>query len=382
MLKLLLLLGVWANQVPALETEAADNTGGGPALPDVTDSAPIINGESATIDDYPMTGGLLWGVEGFIGSWGFEEMALMCSSTLIAPDVVLMAAHCLDTDYFSAYIGYYGGEFTVTDMGWSREADLSAHALDFVLTDWPTDTVYASDWVLHPDWDMSALGIGLSENFDIALMFLQEPVLDIPHAYLITADEVSQIDVNDDVEIVGWGQQTSDSQPPAGTYGTKQMAESYIAELAAYELQIGLLEDDSRKCHGDSGGPTFLHVESASTESMRQIGITSHAYDMSDCEKGGVDTRVDYYLDWIDDEMRSRCEDGTRSWCEEYGIVPPPMPVIDTGDTGLVSDTGSPAAESEEDGSSGCGCQVGSLGAVVGLFALLPTLAIIRRQGA
>ena len=53
-------------------------------------------------------------------------------------------------------------------------------------------------------------------------------------------------------------------------------------------------------------------------------GVTSHAYDDSDCfETGGVDTRVDAFLDWIDDEMRLRCDDGTRAWCEVPGIVNP-----------------------------------------------------------
>ena len=26
--------------------------------------------------------------------------------------------------------------------------------------------------------------------------------------------------------------------------------------------QVGAEEDDVRKCHGDSGGPSFMHVES------------------------------------------------------------------------------------------------------------------------
>ena len=36
-----------------------------------------------------------------------------------------------------------------------------------------------------------------------------------------------------------------------------------------------------------------------------------------------MDTRVDPYLDWIEQEMIDRCEDGTRVWCEIEGIVYP-----------------------------------------------------------
>ena len=54
------------------------------------------------------------------------------------------------------------------------------------------------------------------------------------------------------------------------------------------------------------------------------IGVTSHAYDETDCfETGGVDTRVDYYLEWIENEMTSRCTAETRAWCDTPGIVTP-----------------------------------------------------------
>ena len=108
------------------------------------------------------------------------------------------------------------------------------------------------------------------------------------------------------VDIVGWGQQTSDQTPPAGTVGIK-IAGQQIVEVSPYEFKVGELQGDVRKCHGDSGGPTYIDL--GGSDGTRVIGVTSHAYDMTDCrETGGVDTRVDFYLDWIDAEMRSRCE--------------------------------------------------------------------------
>jgi hypothetical protein len=55
----------------------------------------------------------------------------------------------------------------------------------------------------------------------------------------------------------------------------------------------------------------------------RVIGVTSHAYDDSICLKGGIDTRVDAWLDWVDSKMRAGCESKTRSWCEIEGIILP-----------------------------------------------------------
>ena len=325
----------------------------------------IINGEDATADDFPMAGGMLMDATlNFGGAGGYDVRMFVCSSTLIAPDVVLLAAHCIDP----AAMTYGMGDMENVDIRWSRQSDLSDHD-GSAIVDWPSDAVPAWDWVMHPDWDMMGLDMGLSENRDIALLFLEEAVLDIPHAYLIAPEETDQMVEGAEVDVVGWGQQVATSMwesPPAGSYGYKQQGVSFINEINEYEFQVGAEEDDVRKCHGDSGGPSFMHVESESIESMRLIGVTSHAYDASDCDsKGGVDTRLDYYLSWIDAEMSSRCDDGSRAWCDVAGIVAAPLPDLADGDT------------AGEDARGACSCSglqrqpVGALAWLLGLGALL-----------
>ena len=76
--------------------------------------------------------------------------------------------------------------------------------------------------------------------------------------------------------VVGWGQQTSDQNPPAGTVGYKMHGTSHISETADYEFKVGEVESDVRKCHGDSGGPSFMEVETDSSENWRIVGVTSH----------------------------------------------------------------------------------------------------------
>ena len=41
------------------------------------------------------------------------------------------------------------------------------------------------------------------------------------------------------------------------------------------EFKVGEEQADGRKCHGDSGGPTFATVETEALEDMRVIGVTS-----------------------------------------------------------------------------------------------------------
>ncbi len=342
--------------------------------PDEGDETPIINGDDAAEEDWPMTGGMM--MDATMSIWGhvMDFRMFVCSSTLIAPDVVMLAAHCIDADSFT----YGMGELTDVDIRWTRQADLSAHD-GSTIAEWPADAVSAWDWAHHPDWDIYGLDMGIGASKDIALLFLDEPVLDVPFAYLPTAEEATQVVEGAEVAVVGWGQQTSDSNPPTGTYAYKQQGLSYISELGVFEFQVGLEPEDVRKCHGDSGGPSFLTIETETVDPVRVVGVTSHAYDSSDCRRtGGVDTRVDAYLDWIDEEMRSRCADGTRAWCEEEGIPVAPLPEpIDTGDTGDTGDDGN-------GGNSGvCGCTGAPAlpGAALGVLGLLG-LAVRRRNQA
>lgn len=289
--------------------------------------ARIINGFDATIEDYPETGMLI--LDGTINLGGAQDVrTAVCSSTLIAPDVVLLAAHCLDEDAFTFGFGTLENE----TWYWSRQADLSSLDGSNPNAALPEDAIIARDIAVHEGFDLNTLQTGLAENDDIALLFLDEPVFDVEPGVLPTPEEVAQIVEAATVTVVGWGQQTATepfTQPPAGTIYIKQQGDSFISLLGDTEMKIGEVQTDVRKCHGDSGGPSFLELEDQNQlVTRRVIGVTSHAYDQTDCnETGGVDTRVDAYFDWIEDQMRSRCEDGTRAWCEDeesFGILPPP----------------------------------------------------------
>ena len=319
-----------------------------------TASGDIINGEEVEDAYYPSAGGMLAGASVSFGGNSFDFKMLMCSATLIAPDVVMLAAHCIDFEYMGEMSGIQLDE---VDLAFSREADLSGFA-GMPGTEWPEDAAFVWDTATHPGWAMSQLQVGLSENDDIALMFLDEPLFDVEPAVLPTAAEASSIVEGAVVDVVGWGQQTSDQTPPAGTVGFKIAGESEIVEVSPYEFKVGELQDDVRKCHGDSGGPTYLDV--GGIDGVRVVGVTSHAYDLTDCrETGGVDTRVDYYLDWIDAEMRSRCEDGTRSWCEVDGILPPGF------------SPGESVFGEDDDEVSGCSCTAAPSTGTLGWWGLL-----------
>lgn len=326
---------------------------------------PIINGESAGLDDYPMSGAILSDVETNIFGTESAFRTFTCSSTLIAPDAVLTAAHCVDPFQFT----FGMSDLDLLEFVWSPEEDMTAYNGASSDTPWPASSWAVETTVSHPEFRLEDVEMGLAENHDIALMFLSEPVLDTRPAILPTVEEAASVVSGLEVAVVGWGVQVAASgmdPVPEGANLLKQYGQSFVAEVDAFEFQVGAEESDVRKCHGDSGGPTFASIGSGSEETARLIGLTSHAFDVSDCAStGGVDTRVDHYLEWIDAEMRAACADGTRVWCDEPGILPADyfdaeqQPSFeDTGldgvDTGELLDTGAPSeVEDESDDESG-----------------------------
>ena len=338
---------------------------------------PIINGEPASESDYPQAGAMIIDADLDLGSYGSGTIrSMVCSSTLIAPDVVMLAGHCLDEYAYTQGLG----TMEINEIRWSRAADLTSIDGTHRRADWPEDSISAIDWVQHEDFSLRTMEIGIAENYDVALLFLDTAVTDTPFAYVPTEDEGDQLVEGEDVVIVGWGQQEATDYgetPASGTYAVKYMGVSPLGEIGDGEFQVGPNSDDVRKCHGDSGGPTFATIETDSTDTFRVVGITSHSYDYTDCKnKGGVDTRVMFVRDWIEAEMIARCEDGTRVWCEEAGLPQPPLPEPEKED---LADNG----DEEKERRFGCGCStVNTSSAFAPLAIGLAALALARRRRA
>ena len=353
------------------------------ALPGVwrapADLAPptaIINGEPAEKSDWPMTGAMLVKAE-LRAYGGITIIQPICSSTLIAPDTVLLAAHCVDELVLQLSLG----QTDSIEFAFEANADMSYYTQQ-LRGDYRAAAAPAARAVKHPDFNVLSFNsnLGVARNNDIALLFLAEPLLDHELGYVIDPSEVDQIEEGLQVSVVGWGQRDPDNPYLSGL---KYMGESVINELGPWEMQIGAQASDVRKCHGDSGGPTFLGVESDSADPFRVIGVTSHAYDLTDCDsKGGVDTRVDAFYDWIDETMREGCADGWRSWCEYEGVLQPPdregydvfEPEYNTaGDDATGDDDDADDASGDSESAKG-GCSTAPFGgAALALVALLAT---------
>lgn len=221
-----------------------------------------------------------------------------CTGTLVSPDVVIFAAHCM---FFAGEVGPAFVGFGETDFNPARE-------------------VATQSCTMFPNWIPEESSFGT----DVAFCVLSEPVLDVPIVPILMGCETELLQPGQDITLVGFG--VTDQ----GLFGVKHAVDTVVNGFEGPEINVG--GGGTSSCNGDSGGPAYIQLEDGT---WRVFGITSRGTG-PDCSLPSIYGLIHDHVAWIETESGfdiTPCHDADGTWnpsdgCTEFPLDP------DVGNTG------------------------------------------------
>ncbi len=254
----------------------------------------IIGGQDATPNTYPWMSSLQIK----------DDNEHICGASLISDSLAITAAHCVaGTDATDL-------QLVVSEYNLVDEADTGKK-------------VDVAQIYIHPDYNQDN-----SDN-DIALVQLAAPVTNAPIS-IISHERLAALADGTALTVMGWGVTSIDSDaiPDKLQEANVNLSNNNICNATMVEEfdevdpitdnMLCAAVDDSGKdaCYGDSGGPLVYKLDGQ----FYQVGVVSFGAECAEPGRYGVYTKVDNYMDWINEAIAGRPvgADADEFWQDEF----------------------------------------------------------------
>lgn len=274
---------------PAASAEEIQGSGWGE-----DDASRIVGGKKVESCDFPTT---------FFVKASSSKGASVCTASLVHPQVVMTAAHCLSEKVEVAAGDGYLGDAKKT------------------LTWYPVERC-----VKHPDWNGNTSS---GRGKDFAYCKLKSPVKEVKPVPILMGCELDHLKKGAPITLVGFGN-TSIGGKDAGSW--KHAIDSKVVAFSQYnEVQVGARGAGSLR--GDSGGPAYIKLPESKFKKdagWRVFGVTSVS-----AGTGGPDGRAMYgqihrFVEFVEKSSGidiTPCTDAKGNWapteaCKEAPLDP------------------------------------------------------------